>query len=60
MTFFLPEQYYKIQKTILERIIPRSPNDEVKLLFVGMVGNFSLWCILYVLFSLLENILRVQ
>ena len=59
MTSFLPEQYYKIQKTIFKKLIPRSPNDKVKLLFAGIVGSFSLWCILYFLFSLLESILRV-
>jgi len=59
MTSYLPEQFYKIQKTIFKKLIPRSPNDNGKLLFTGIVGSFSLWCILYVLFSLLESVLRV-
>ncbi len=59
MTSFLPEQYYKLQKTILKKLMPRSPNDEVKLLFAGIVGTLSLWCILYFVFSVLESILCV-
>lgn len=59
MTSLLPDQYYKMQKTIFKKLISRSPNDKVKLLFAGIVGSFSLWCILYFLFSLLESILRV-
>ncbi|EGP4894699.1 hypothetical protein FI615_002219 [Enterococcus faecium] len=57
LLFFLPEQYYRMQKNFFEKVTPRSANDEIKLLLMGLIGSFILWCILFCLFSLLERIL---
>lgn len=59
LSFFLPEQYYRMQKKIFEKITPKAPSDEKKLLLTGLIGSFTLWCILFSLFSLVESILRV-
>ncbi|WP_165038223.1 hypothetical protein [Enterococcus sp. ZJ1622] len=60
LSFFLPEQYYRVQKKILEKVTPKSSSDEKKLLLTGLMGSFTLWCILFSLFSLAESILRVH
>lgn len=59
LLFFLPEQYYRMKKKFFEKVTPKSPSDEKKLLVTGLIGSFTLWCILFCLFSLLESILRV-
>lgn len=59
-SFFLPEQYYRVQKKFFEKITPKSSSDEKKLLLTGLMGSFTLWCILFSLFSLAESILRVH
>lgn len=54
---FFTKEYYKIQKAIFGKIIPKSPDDTAKLLLGGSLLLLSLWSILYVLISLIENVI---
>lgn len=50
-----PKAHYKIQKVILEKMIPKSPDDTVVLVVGGFWISISLWCVLCVIFSFVKN-----
>lgn len=54
---FFPNQYYKAQKAILGKLLPKSPDDISKLIAGGGIFFLGLWCVLYVFFSLVETLL---
>ncbi|MGM0021992.1 hypothetical protein IGK80_002881 [Enterococcus sp. DIV0609] len=50
------DKSFKIQKSFFEFIKPQSENDNVRLLINFSVFLFSIWCMLFFLISLLENV----
>lgn len=49
---FVPVKVYRIQKSILKKISPKSPDDSYKLVFNLFYVMVSVWCILFFLISL--------
>lgn len=50
-----PKKYYTVQKAILKRMIPESPEDIAKLVINGTVAWISIWSVLALLVSLVEK-----
>lgn len=53
---YFPKRYYNFQQAILKKITPESPEDLSKLLINGSIALLSLWCILFVFLSFIEQI----
>lgn len=53
---YFSDKSFKIQKSFFEFIKPQSENDNVRLLINFSVFLFSIWCMLFFLISLLENV----
>ncbi|EGO8435336.1 hypothetical protein EPK33_15165 [Enterococcus faecalis] len=53
---YFSDKSFKIQKSFFEFIKPQSENDDARLLINFSIFLFSIWCILFFLISLLENV----
>jgi len=55
-TGVFPKKYFEMQKTVLKKLTPKSPDDSLKLLINGVLSFLSIICVLAVFISLIENI----
>ncbi len=53
---YFSDKSFKIQKSFFECIKPQSENDDARLLINFSIFLFSIWCMLFFLISLLENV----
>lgn len=47
---------YKLQKTILEKVTPRSDSDYSRLIINSFISGFSVWCAVFAILSLIEKL----
>lgn len=54
MVRLYPKCFYRVQKAILNRWMPKSPKDESRLLINGVYFLFSAWCMMMVFITFIE------
>lgn len=52
---YFPKKFYTVQKTILNKMIPESPEDGTRLIINGTFTWISIWSILAVFVSMIEG-----
>lgn len=52
---YFPKVHYKIQKVILEKMLPKSPEDIVTLMVGGLLLSLSFWCVLLVILKIVTG-----
>lgn len=52
----MPKKYYQFQKKFFTMLIPKSSEDTNKMISIGILLSFTMWCSLYVVLRMIEII----